>query len=434
MRLSSSTVVRAVVAAASFVTAACGSGQRVVRVYDGRLVEGRYVSPDAYASLLRGVLAEESGDLRGALAAYVQALDEDEDDPEIATRIGEVRCKINPKDPEIDHAFARALKLDASSASALAAKSRCALARGKTDEAADLARRAASQDPKNVALAAFAVRTEANVAAAPDPAARERAIALTTAHGDDAAAWDALIAWGYSRKDAGLVARGLEGLVRAAPARSLEVEKGAVALAAGGQPALARKVAIAISDAPRELGVIGPRDATVARLAVDEALARGDGATALARATRGHVPLTEVAARALVLDRRDVAAAVAASIASADPRASGALMVQEALKSAAPGPTSSAGKPVPAAAGVATALVTDQPPEICALVFADRLAATSGTAVARGWLARVTRTPMTPNDPLAGPLAVDLASRGVLPVADLPLELRAVVQRVRASD
>jgi len=35
--------------------------------------------------------AEESGDLKAALAAYVIANDADDDDPEILTRIGEVR-------------------------------------------------------------------------------------------------------------------------------------------------------------------------------------------------------------------------------------------------------------------------------------------------------------------------------------------------------
>ena len=54
--------------------AACGSEPRVARVYDGKLVEGRFVSPDAYAAFLRGVLAEESGDLKGATAAYAQAI------------------------------------------------------------------------------------------------------------------------------------------------------------------------------------------------------------------------------------------------------------------------------------------------------------------------------------------------------------------------
>ena len=410
--------------------AGCGAEPRVVRVYDGRIVEGRYVSPEAYAAFLRGALAEEAGDLKGALTAYAVAASEDDDDPELFARIAGVRCKLDPKDADVDRTFTRALRLDPTFASALAAKARCALLRGQTDEAAELARRAAVQDPKNVGLEALVVRAEAP---RPDPAVRERAIALTLAHGESAVAWDALIAWGRAHRDTELVARGLEGLVRAAPARSLEVERASVALLEGGQPALARRVASAVADAPRELGVIGPRDATAARLAVDEALARDDRPTALARATRGHVPLPEVAARAFVLDKRDIAASIANTVAAADPGASGAQMVKIALKGTVPGAA-----PATAAAGqkarVELLAVTDQPPEICALVFADRLAASAGNDIARGWLTKIARAPMAAHDPLAGPLAVDLATRGVLPLDSLPADLRASAQRARASE
>jgi DNA-binding transcriptional regulator YdaS (Cro superfamily) len=200
-----------------------------------------------------------------------------------------------------------------------------------------------------------------------------------------------------------------------------------VALLLGGELALARRVASAVTEAPRELGVVGPRDATVARLAVDEALARGDRAVALARATRGHVSLAEVAARALVLDRGEIAGGVAAAVTAADPGASGAQMVAAALKSRGASTPAAAARVEPIARGA------DQPPELCALVFADRLAAAAGAEVARAWLGRITRTPMAAHDPLAGPLAVDLAARGVLPTADLPTELRPSVGHADAS-
>lgn len=409
--------------------AACVPPPRVVRVYDGRIVEGRYVSPEAYAAFLRGVLAEEAGDIKAAVGAYAKAVDEDEDDPAIWTRIAAARCKNDPKDAEADRAFARATKLDPTYAGTLAARARCATARGRTDEAASLARAAAAQDPKNVGLEALAVRSESSKS---DPAARERAIALTEEHGAYAAAWDALIMWGTARRDVELVARGFEGLVHAAPARGGEVEQGAVALLEGGHLALARRVASALTDAPRELGVVGPRDATVARLAVDEALARGDRDRALARATRGHVPLAELAARAYVLEKKDLAAELAKRVADADPSASGAQMVKAALKSTPP--AASAAAKGQAQAPDPFARVTDQPPELCALVLADRMATASGVEAARVWLARIVRTPMPKGDPLAGPLAVDLASRGVLPAAELPAELRSAAQRARATE
>ena len=404
---------------------ACGAEPRVVRVYDGRIVEGRYVQPEAYAAFLRGVLAEESGDLKAAVAAYAVAVDEDEDDPEIMGRIGAARCKLDPKDALADRAFDVALKRDPASASALAAKSRCALARGRTDVAIELARRASAQDPSNVALEALVVRTEAGRT---DSSARERAVALTLAHGEDAVAWDALIVWSRAHHDVQLVARGLEGLIRAAPARSVEVEQGAAALLEGGELALAQHLAGALADAPRELGVVGPRDPIVARLAVDEALVRGDRAVAAARATRGHVALAEVAARAMLLGKRELAASIAASVSDADPGASGAVMVKAALQSSGAG--GGAGK----ARADLLARITDQPPELCALVFADRLATAAGVDVARQWLARITRTPMAARDPLGGPLAKELAARGVLPTADLAAEARAPSLRARASE
>ena len=424
----------AVAGLASTAVTGCASPPRVVRVYDGRIVQGRYVSPEAYAAFLRGALAEEAGDLKAAAVAYGQAAEEDDEDPEVFARLGEVRCKLDPKDGNADRAFGRALTLDASYAGALAAWSRCASARGKSNEALDLARRAVSEDPKNVELQALLVRSAASHAgdqaaqtaqgaqapqsAQADVAACEQAVALTLAHGESAAAWDALAAWGRSHRDAELVARALEGLVHAAPMRSLEVEKGAVALLEGGQLALARRVASALVDAPREMEVLGPRDGTVARLAIDEALVRGDRLVALARATRGHVALAEVAARALVQGQREIAAAVATQVTEADPGASGAAMVKASLQGVTSG----------------FAHVTDQPPELCALVFADRLATAVGADVARQWLARITRTPMSARDPVAGPLAVDLAARGVLPVTDLPPELRASAQHARAAN
>jgi hypothetical protein len=400
--------------------AGCASEPRVVRVYDGRIVVGRYVHPEAYAAFLRGALAEAGGDLKGAVVAYGQAADADDEDPEIFARLGEVRCKLDPKDGNADRDFGRSLKLDPAYAGALAASSRCASARGRASEALELARRATAQDPGNVELQTLAIRgAAASGGASPaDAGFREQAIALTLAHGENAAAWDALAAWGRSHRDAELVARALEGLVRAAPVRSLDVERGAVALLEGGELALARRVAATLADAPRELSIVGPRDATVARLAVDEALVRGDRSAAMARATRGHVPLAELAARALVQNQREIAAAVATEVALADPGASGAAMVKASLQGVTAG----------------FAHVTDQPPELCALVFADRLATAAGPDVARQWLARITRVPMPSRDPVAGPLAVDLAARGVLPVTDLPADLRASAQHARATE
>lgn len=423
--LDGATVPAALVALALLALAGCLAPPRVARVYDGQVVEERYVSAAAYADFLRGALAEEGGDPKGALAAYALALGEDDEDPEILARMGEVYCRVNPKDPAADRAFGRALGVDSTYAGALAAMARCALLRGRAAEAADLAARAAAQDPRSAGMQALFVHASA-IRGEAGARGRQRAIALTIEHGQHIVAWDALIAWGRAHRDAELVARGLEGLVHAAPARADEAERGAVALLADGHLELARRLACAVADAPRDR-VRGPRDATAARLAVDEALARGDRDAALARATRGHVPLAEVAARALRLERRDLAEWIADSVVAADPGASGAWMVMAALSR-----SSSAGAAGGGAAARAWAMVlgeggarfTDRPPEICALVFADALGASAGDAAARRWLQGVTRTPMAARDPVAGALARDLASRGVVSATELPTEMR----------
>lgn len=389
----------AVVLALSLV--ACLPETRVARVYDGKLHHERYITPDAYAAFMRGVLAEEAGDLKGAVSAYTKAADDDDDDPEVWTRLGEAHCKLDPKGDGADRAFTKALKLDPTYAGALAGKARCALLRNKPDEAAAAAAAASAEDPKNVGIESLYLRAAANRG---DAKTRERAIALTLANAQHPAAWDALIVWGRARRDAELVARGYEGLVRAAPTRSGEAEAAAVLLLGDQKLALASRVAVAIADSPRALGVIGPTNPTVARLAVDEALARGDKATAVARATRGHVSLPEVAARALVLDQRDIATSVAQSVADADPGSSGARMVKAAL---------GGGSAKPAVPDLAH--VTDRPPEICALVLADRIASAAGPEVAREWLARIERTPMAAHDPIGAALTKDLIARGVLP-------------------
>lgn len=406
----------------------CGAESKVVRVYDGRIVEGTYVPPEAYAAYLRGVLAEEAGDLRSALSAYERAAREDDEDPEPLTRIGDLRCRLDPKNKGADDALSRALRIDRTYAPAIAAKARCAAARGDAAGGVAIVETIASEDRTSAGLEALFVRL---AAARPDSAAdriaRDRAVALTLASGEDPAAWDALVAWGRGKADGELLARGLEGLLGVAPLRSREVEAGALELLGVGHAGLARRVAARVADAPAELGVVAVHDPTVARLAIDEALLAGDLERAERRATRGHVALSEVAARALILERPELASRVARGVLDADPNAGGAAMVLAAL--AARGPSRSADEPAPASAARAPAGArgkdaTDRPSAACVFVLAERLAALDTPETARLWASRVAPLPMAPHDPVTGPLAVDLAARGVLAEAALPLELR----------
>lgn len=400
----------------------CAGGSKVMRVYDGRVVEGGFVPPEAYAAYLTGVLAEEAGDLRAALAAYQEAADEDDEDPEPLTRIGDVRCKLDPTSGAAADALDRALRIDRTYAPALAAKARCAASRGNVDEGVALVASIAPEDRTSAGLEALFVRLAAKTRAPDvDRVARRRAIALTLASGHEPAAWDALVAWGRGKADGELFARGLEGLLRVAPMRAREVEAGVIELLGIGHTALARRVAARLADASSELGTRGIHDPTVARLAIDEAILSGDPERAERRATRGHVALSEVAARALILERPELATRLARAVLSADPAAGAAAMVLAATSARA----SSA-----AETGLETDRLrgreppADRPAAACVFVMAERIAALDTSESARQWAARVAPLPMAPHDPVTGPLAVDLAARGVIPEETLPLELR----------
>jgi hypothetical protein len=408
----------------AFVLVGCLGDPKVVRVYDGRIVEGEYIPSDAYAAYLKGVLAEEAGDLRSALGAYEVAAREDGEDPEPFVRVGDVRCRLDPKSNAADEAFEQARRIDASYAPAIAAQARCASARGRAGDALVALSRVRSEDRRGTTMEALFVTIAAS---APDgripgmnagAKARERAIALTLASGDEPAAWDALIAWGRGKRDAELLARGLEGLLLVAPARSKEIEAGAMELLGIGRAELARRVAAQLADAPSELGVRGPHDPTVARLAIDEAIVSGDAERASRRAICGRVPLAEVAARALILERQDLARTIAQGVAAADPSAGCANMVLLALAARGVRPDAEFPRLKPQAS-------TDRPAAACVLVVAERLVALSGLVAARLFVSRAGETAaMAPHDPVTGPLAVDLAARGVVNEAALPLELR----------
>jgi tetratricopeptide (TPR) repeat protein len=391
----------------------CASAGGTVRVYNGHVVRGAEVPADAYAFYLRGMLAEASGDLDSALAAFLLAAKQDQDDAEVWSRVGDVSCRRNASDGAADDAFSKALRIDPTYAGALAAKARCAERRGKLGVADALAWQAMQADPEAAPLDAVLLKIHARRAGV---SGRVLAVALTLEHRDNAVAWSALADWGRSHDDAYLVARGLEGLVTTAPARTAPVEIGALDLLGSGHLFLAREVAASLADAPRELGVRGPRDPTVASLAVDEALARKALDVALVRATRGHVSLAEVAARALLLGDRAAALSIAQTVARADPGAGAAHMVLATLASMATENAEGAAASERRASGLRDQRdeVVSESPEICALVFADRLAQLAGVEIARSWLDRVERVPMAPNDPLGEPLLADLAARGVV--------------------
>ena len=389
---------------AALALAGCSIDPKVPRLYEGdKLVEGPFVPPEAYSAYLRGVLDEEAGDAKGALAAYEDTIREDDEDPEPFTRIGDLRCKLDPKDRAADARFGDAAAIDAHYAPLLEARARCAAARGQDAQAlaiVDSIRRADRTVSIEVVWASLAKA----------PGARDRVIALTVAAGEHVAAWDALIAWARAHHDPQLLAEGLVGLLEVAPLRAREVEAGALELLGAGQTVLARGVAAAVAGAPSENGVDHVHDATVARLAIDHALERNDLELAERRATRGHVSQGEVAARAALLEKPYLATSLAKRILAADPADSCAVIV--ASLSLVPGDPS----PKPGA-------MADRPPAVCALLMTRRLADTNPEA-ARTFLQRVHPEAPASHDPLVAPIAVDLAVRGVIADPGLPVELR----------
>jgi tetratricopeptide (TPR) repeat protein len=121
----------------------------VVRRVDGREVEGRFVSNQSYALYARGALFEAEGRLEAAAEHYALALESDPESPELHTRIGSLRCRMQKGDAE--QAFARAERLDDGYEPLWHERALCARSRGLVRDALSHALVAAELDPDRVA-------------------------------------------------------------------------------------------------------------------------------------------------------------------------------------------------------------------------------------------------------------------------------------------
>jgi hypothetical protein len=397
---------RAALAMVVLAAAGCAHPGVVQRAYDGNVVDGRYVSPEAYAAFLRGAIAEAEKRPADAVAAYAEAARRDPDSPEPWTRIAEVRCATDARayGGEAEAALARALALDPGYARAWAARAACAEARGDAAGQRDAAARAAALDP---------VGDGANIllARAPQPArpvaSRDALVALTVTAHDPAAAWAALAAWAEAHRDVALWTRALVEMARAAPEKREAVARAAEMLAGAGDVAEARAVAAAAVDASPT--PVSERLALAARLAVDEAVGRGDAGAVRRRSTRGRLPLDEAAGRALLGGQRGLARELASVHASADPAALGARLVLAVID----------GRDLGA---VAPLVHTGDAPASSAAIVAFGIAAirAGASADARSALGAMPWRPIVPGDDRVVRPAVDLASRGALSVDALP--------------
>jgi Tetratricopeptide repeat len=117
----------------------------VTRVYSGRAVEERYISPEAYSHYTAGAIAEAAGNDEAAAAEYFQAADEDPDSADIWTRLGAVHCRL--KTGKSASLFERAQEIDSDYAPLQRERALCALQNGDAARARREAALAVALDP-----------------------------------------------------------------------------------------------------------------------------------------------------------------------------------------------------------------------------------------------------------------------------------------------
>jgi hypothetical protein len=405
------------VASGALLLAACVRPTVVERAYGGNVVQGRYVAPEAYAWFLRGSLAAAAHRTEDAVAAYQRAASLDPASPEPWTRIADVLCDAGEREGRARAAIEHALTLDSDDRGAWAARARCAAVRGDAREQHDAATRASALGDSTPLVVTHARPGEDG------RADRQELVALTLAAPEPVVAWASLVAWAEAHGDVALWTRGLLELGRIAPERRGEVAQAAEAMVGAGLGAEARTVAAAVVDAAER--PVSASMALAVRLAVDEAIERGDREGLIRRASRGRVPLEEAAARALLAGRAGMARDIAAEVQSADAGSLGARIVAAA---AAHGDVAAA----------AAARPGDAPASAAAwVVLGQELATASAPSVAATTLASTPHDPLLAHDPRVTRVAVGLAVRGVLDPAALPpdglVELAVIEGRAPAS-
>jgi hypothetical protein len=298
-------------------------------------------------------------------------------------------------------------------APAYAAFLRASLADGAGDSrgALDAYRQAAEWDPdvRDAMTATGTVRCRLeSCRTSPEAAPKPGGVPAFVATEDDfVRAWLAAEIWARAHDDIPLRVAALEALARLGPTRRDLAARSAEELAALGALGPAWSLAAAATDASDE--PLSTDRAVAARLAVDEAIARGDVWLVRQRATRARVDLGEVAARACLAGRRDIARSLALAETLADPSAVGARLML-------------------AGAGGADVMGLRDAPPLGArsmsgaewVAYGQALQHVESWEAARSVLADVRHDPILAGDDRVVRAAVDLASRGVIGAATLP--------------
>ncbi|MFO0761648.1 MAG: hypothetical protein U0359_34720 [Byssovorax sp.] len=346
-------------------TAGCAEGG-VVRVLDGREVLGRFIPDEAYAAYAEGEERAARGEVAEALASFERAARFDPESAEIWTRVGAIACKRSAAGrgaSSADEAFRKAEAIDPTFAPLYRERARC-YRDGEPD--------------RDEALKDRAARLAAALTAS------ERAVALDGADVEASAIRASLLREAHRGDEA---RRLLEALIIRRPA-SAEAHLALYELArAAGDEALAeraglRVIALSPRLAPRIEGEL-PALAPLARL--DTALRADDLAEAERLAHRIHLPLVEVALRAVALGRVTLAKHLAEALAGAAPddRAAQLTLI---LAADLGGDTATLDRTALPARGPALPLLAQ-------LLFAELLDRRVGPEAARLWLGEAPAPP-----------------------------------------
>jgi hypothetical protein len=212
-----------------------------------------------------------------------------------------------------------------------------------------------------------------------------------------------------------LWSRALREIVRVAPGRRVAVATAVQELASAGAWAEAREVAGAAVDADGRPfdGQAAVGCALAVRLALDDAVARGDLGLVRRRATRARLSLDEAAGRALLAGAPAMARTLATELADGDPTARGARLVLAAASGDNASVVHAAFQVRPGDATVSAAAL---------ISFGQALSHSDSPEEARAALGAVPHAELVAGDALVVHAAVQLVARGALGAALLPPE------------